>query len=96
MEWNWEKHTHRDIRKHIKRLNKGTVLLNSFPIVVIVMVQKYQSPVRVYKYPFELVMKVSVNAKGMQIAIYSSLILIASLKSDFVFIIIRMVGVLLC
>lgn len=28
---------------------------------VIAMVQKYSSPVRIYKYPFELVMKVNIN-----------------------------------
>ena len=34
------------------------------------MVQKFQSPVRVYKHPFELVMKVSVFVNHCQISFY--------------------------
>ena len=46
------------IHYRIKIIEGSYILLKTvFPIYTKNMVQKYNSPVRVYKYPFELVMK---------------------------------------
>ena len=53
----------RDQQKSWKFYSDGQVWLLPVTYHLIKMVQKYQSPVRVYKYPFELVMAVSKENK---------------------------------